>query len=285
MKYTTVLSTETLAAHLGQPDWVIVDCRFRLNDPEEGLRAYREAHLPGALYAHLGEHLSGPVIPGQTGRHPLPRVEDLVRLFSEWGIGPGIQVVAYDDMGGGMAAARLWWLLRWLGHEAVAVLDGGIGQWQSEGRPLTAEISTPKPAVFTPQLREDLAVDASAVDRLRLMPDHLIVDSRAPERYRGEVEPIDPVAGHIPGAVNLPHMEQVGPDGKFLPPAQLQEKFNRLLKGKKPEHTVFYCGSGVTGAHNVLAMEYAGLEGGKLYPGSWSEWITDPSRPVEKGKA
>lgn len=279
MLYQTILSTATLAENLENPSWVTIDCRFRLNDTAFGRNAYLSGHIPGAFYAHLDEDLSGKIIPGHTGRHPLPDAGVLAALFSSWGIGPGVQVVGYDDMGGAMAA-RLWWLLKWLGHNAVAVLDGGIPHWEAEGRPLSQAIPPRRNAQFVPHPQNNLIADAEAVGRMCLDPDYAVVDSRAPERYRGEVEPIDPVAGHIPGAVNLPHTTNIGSDGRFLPQEVIRENFIRVMEGRDAQHCTFYCGSGVTAAHNLLAMEYAGLNGGKLYPGSWSEWITDPERPV-----
>lgn len=279
--YTTLISTNDLAENLDNPEWVVIDCRFRLNDPESGRLAYIAQHIPGACYAHLEEDLSGPVIKGQTGRHPLPDPAALADVFSSWGIGAGVQVVGYDDMGGAMAA-RLWWLLRWLGHPAVAVLDGGIAQWEAEGRPLATVIPAARAGKFVPQEDATLAVNASVVEDLSSDPAIVLIDSRAAERYNGEFEPIDPVAGHIPGAVNLPHFLNVGPDGKFLPRAVVRENFLRMLAGREAAQSIFYCGSGVTAAHNLLAMEYCGLHGARLYPGSWSEWITDPARPVAR---
>lgn len=281
MPYQTIISSATLADNLENPSWVVIDCRFRLNDKEFGRQAYANGHIPGAFYAHLDENLSGKVIPGHTGRHPLPEPEVLAALFSSWGIAPDVQVVGYDDMGGAMAA-RLWWLLRWLGHPAVAILDGGIPQWEREGRPLSKVVPAGRNATFVPRPQNTLIADAAAVAQMCVDPHYVVVDSRAPERYRGEVEPIDPIAGHIPGAVNLPHTSNIGTDGRFLPPDTIRENFIRVMEGRDAPHCTFYCGSGVTAAHNLLAMEYAGLHGGKLYPGSWSEWITDPDRPIAR---
>jgi thiosulfate/3-mercaptopyruvate sulfurtransferase len=281
MLYQTIVSAATLAENLENPAWVTIDCRFRLNDPAFGRNAYANGHIPGAFYAHLDEDLSGKIISGHTGRHPLPEPDALAALFSSWGISSGVQVVGYDDMGGAMAA-RLWWLLRWLGHPEVAILDGGITHWEAEGRPLSQETPSFRNARFIPHLQNNLVADAETVSQMRLDPDYVVVDSRAPERYRGEFEPIDPVAGHIPGAVNLPHTSNIGPDGRFLPQETIRENFIRVMEGRDGRHCTFYCGSGVTAAHNLLAMAYAGLPGGRLYPGSWSEWITDPERPVSR---
>ena len=281
MKHNTFIDAAVLREHLGQPHWRIIDCRFSLADTEAGRRAYRAAHLPGALYAQLDEDLSSPHIPGQTGRHPLPRPEVAAERFSAWGIGPDTQVVVYDDMAGGIAA-RLWWMLRWLGHEAVAVLDGGWQAWQAAGYPTDAVVPAPVAAKFTPRPRPELWIDAAAVEQIRHSPQHRLIDSRTPERYRGEVEPIDPVAGHIPGALNLPHPGNIGPDGKLLPPDAQRQRFQAALGDTPPERTAFYCGSGVTACFNILAYRHAGLGEALLYPGSWSEWITDAQREVGK---
>jgi thiosulfate/3-mercaptopyruvate sulfurtransferase len=280
--YKTLIKTKELAGHLDDKDWVIVDCRFSLADTEAGRRAYKESHIPGAFYAHLDDDLSGEIVKGKTGRHPLPEVDDLVNTFSQWGIGPGTQVVAYDDMSGAIAA-RLWWMLQWLGHEAVAVLDGGWPKWKKEGRPVSAEPPRPSPKKFNPRIREELLVDAEFVDRIRKAPDFRLVDSRTPERYRGEEDPIDPVAGHIPGAVNAPHTENVREAGDWLSPQELRHHFEEILEDVEPGKAVFYCGSGVTACRNILAVKHAGLGDAKLYAGSWSEWITNEERAVEKG--
>lgn len=279
MPYTTLISAEALRANLGQPGWLVIDCRFSLADTAAGQRAYAESHISGALYAHLDEDLSGPIRPGQTGRHPLPSPEVAAARFAAWGIGADTQVVAYDDMAGGIAA-RLWWMLRWLGHEAVAVMDGGWQAWQAAGYPVDAEVPQPQPRVFTPQPRPGMWVDAATVDQIRRSPEYRVVDSRTPERYRGEVEPIDPVAGHIPGALNLPHPGNIAPDGKLRSPEELRRRFQEALGDTPPDHTAFYCGSGVTACFNILAYRHAGLGDALLYPGSWSEWITDPDREV-----
>ncbi len=282
MAFTTLIDPETLQAHLEDPDWVVVDCRFSLSDPAYGRRAYQEAHIPGAVYAHLDEDLSGPIVPGRTGRHPLPDPDRLARKLSAWGIDNRTQVVAYDDAGGAFAA-RLWWLLGWLGHDAVAVLDGGWPRWVREGRPVRGGIETRPPRTFVPHLRPEQVATADEVLRHLHDPAWRLLDARAPERYRGELEPIDPVAGHIPGAVNAPFAENLTPEGTFRPPEQLRQRFEALLGDVPPERVICYCGSGVTAAHNLLAMAHAGLPGARLYAGSWSEWITDPRRPVARG--
>ncbi len=283
MPYTALLTAAELADHLADPDWVVMDCRFSLGDAGRGRSDYLRSHIPGALYAHLNEDLSGPVIPGQTGRHPLPDVDALVRTFSRWGIGPGVQVVAYDDMGGAMAAARLWWLLRWVGHDAVAVLDGGWPRWQQEGHETRSGIQTRAPRAFTPHPRPDLLMSASDVLAVLHHPEYRLIDSRSADRYRGENETIDPVAGHIPGAVSAPYLDNLGSDGLFQVSEDLRARFQALLGDRPADRAIFYCGSGVTAAHNLLAVAHAGLGDARLYAGSWSEWITDPDRPIRTG--
>lgn len=280
--FTTLISTEELSRRLQAPHWVVIDCRFDLSDTEAGRRAYRSGHIPGALYAHLDESLSGPKVPGKTGRHPLPNPDVAALRFERWGIGSDVQVIAYDDSGG-MYAARLWWMLRWLGHDAVAVLDGGWSRWVGEGRKVGTAIPEPHPRAFIPHPRPEFMVDVYGVEEARKSPEYKLIDSRAPERYRGEVEPIDPVAGHIPGALNLPNNEAVGQNGLFLSEEALQQRFRKALGETDAGHAIFYCGSGVSACRNILAYKHAGLGDAKLYPGSWSEWVADPEREVERG--
>lgn len=282
MALTTLCAPSDLAAHLDDPAWAVVDCRFSLNDVDRGRRDYLAGHVPGAVYAHLDDDLSGPVERGRTGRHPLPDPDAFARTLSRWGIGPGVQVVAYDDAGGAIAA-RLWWMLRWVGHDAVAVLDGGWPRWVREGHPTRSGTEDRPPRTFEPRLRPDLVADAAEVDRLRQDSTARLLDARAGARFRGEVEPIDPVAGHIPGALSAPHEANLDVTGCFLPAEALRAYYEALRRGAPAERVVSYCGSGVTAAHNLLAMAHAGLEGARLYPGSWSEWITDPARPVATG--
>lgn len=283
MIYTTLIDSQTLADHLQHPDWVIIDCRFSLADTERGRRAYLLNHIPGALYAHLDEDLCSPVFPEKTGRHPLPEVGTLAERFARWGIDSSVQVVAYDDWPGapGAVAARLWWSLRWLGHTAVAVLDGGWESWLAEQRPVVSgEEQAPVVRNFQPVLHPELLATTTDVNHMRLDDDYRIFDSRAEERYLGMNETIDPVAGHIPGAWSAPFAGNMGTDGKFLPSLALRERFTMLLNGVSAENAVFYCGSGVSAAHNLLAVAHAGLGEARLYAGSWSEWITDPHRPI-----
>ena len=280
MTYTALIDAATLHAHLDDPNWVVVDCRFSLADTEAGRRAYGESHLPGARYAHLDEDLSGPITP-TTGRHPLPDPARLARKLGAWGIGDGTQVIAYDDMGGMLAAARLWWLLRWLGHGAAAVLDGGFAAWRQAGLPLTAQLPAARPSMF--EARPDDRLWLTTAQIQALPREELVLDARAAARYRGEMEPIDPVAGHIPGAINLPTEDHLAADGRFRPTDELRSRFAAVLGERSSMAVVHGCGSGVTACHNLLAMEVAGLSGSRLYAGSWSEWIRDPNRPIAAG--
>jgi thiosulfate/3-mercaptopyruvate sulfurtransferase len=278
--FSTLISSQELALRLGEPELRIVDCRASLQDVTKGRASFVEAHLPGATFADLLDDLSGPIVPGQTGRHPLPPVEAFAAKVRGWGISAASQVVVYDDAGGAFAA-RLWWMLRWLGHGAVAVLDGGFPAWVAEGRPVTAAVAQIAPGDFTPQPRGELLVTARELETPQSLMRKLF-DARAPERFRGDVEPIDPVAGHIPGALNLPFAENLK-DGRFRAPAELRERFAAALDGTPPEEAIVYCGSGVTACHDVLAFAHAGLPLPRLYAGSWSEWITDPTRASSKG--
>jgi thiosulfate/3-mercaptopyruvate sulfurtransferase len=280
MTHSTLIDTEALARRLDDPDIVIVDCRFDLADPGAGDRAFAASHVPGAVYAHLDRDLAGTKT-GTNGRHPLPSAESAAATFGRFGIGAGSQVVVYDQ-DSGMFASRLWWMLRWLGHDAAAVLDGGFARWVAEGRPTSTDVATPRPRTFVPSPRPDFVVTAAEVPSFASAPDARVVDARAPERYRGEIEPIDPVAGHIPGAVNYFYQRSLE-DGRFRTPDALREEFRASLGEVRGDRIVCYCGSGVTACHNVLALEHAGVRGARVYAGSWSEWVADPSRPVERG--
>jgi thiosulfate/3-mercaptopyruvate sulfurtransferase len=275
MLKTTLVSTGELAAHLAE--WRVFDCRHDLMKPELGARQYSESHIPGALFAHLEHDLSAPKT-GKNGRHPLPAPEAFIAWLGRQGVRPEDQVVCYDA-GNGATAARLWWMLRWIGHGAAAVLDGGLAKWLKEGRPVDAVVPQPKSTTYPVR---NPSGTLSVRDVQANLQQLYLLDARAPARYRGEQEPIDPVAGHIPGAKNRFNMDNVLPDGSFKSPAELKAAFQDVLKGKQPEDVVHYCGSGVSACHNLLAMEVAGLPGGKLYPGSWSEWIADPARPRGK---
>lgn len=282
MSYHTIIDTETVFEHLGNPDWRIIDCRFDLSETEAGREAYREAHLPGALYAHLDEDLSSK--PGESsGRHPLPDRDQLSECFSRWGIDAQTQVVCYDQQDSALAA-RLWFLLRWLGHDRVAVMDGGINKWQNEKR-LTSRETPPV------ERREFIAAPSlngitETAELLEQLEDKLcLIDVRSEERFCGEHEPIDPVAGHIPGAVNLPYQKNLDASGCFMPPEALRVMYQRLITDNSVHDCVVMCGSGVTACHTLLALELAGYSGATLYAGSWSEWIRDGNRPVEIGDA
>ena len=281
MKSQHLIVAEELLPHLGEPDWAVVDCRFNLLAPDEGESQYFEAHLSGAVYAHLDRDLSGPRT-GRNGRHPLPSVPEMAARFSRWGIDASVQVVAYDADSGPMAA-RLWWMLRYFGHDRAAVLDGGMRGWRAAGLPTRAGREERAPRSFTPRLRSSMRVEAAQILERAGSGIEVLVDARAPERFRGEEEPLDPVAGHIPGALNHFYHKNLDPQGRLLSADALREQFRALLGNAAPESVVSYCGSGVTACHNLLAMEQAGLEGARLYAGSWSEWCSDPSRPIERG--
>jgi thiosulfate/3-mercaptopyruvate sulfurtransferase len=281
MAFRTLISTAALASRLDDPAYVIVDCRSKLDDLEWGAREYAAAHIRGASYADLTHDLSGPKS-GGNGRHPLPEPAALVQTFGRLGIASGVQVVAYDQENG-MFASRLWWLLRWLGHDAVAVLDGGFKKWRAEGRPVESG-HTDRPArEFTGSPRTDMAVDVRAVASQLAGGGPRLVDARAPERYRGDTEPIDKIAGHIPGAKNHFFQWNLDEQGLFRTPEELRATIGASVGDVPADQIVCYCGSGVTACHNLLAFEHAGLTGAKLYAGSWSEWSSDPGRPVEKG--
>ena len=281
MAFSLLMDTSDLKLHLEDPTWAVVDCRFSLDDTERGRRDYRREHIPGAVYAHLDEDLSGKVIPGKTGRHPLPEIQSFAATLSAWGIDAGTQVVVYDDATGTMAA-RLWWLLQWAGHSNVAVLDGGWLAWTRAGLPVRGGPESRAPKRFEPSEVTGAYVTAAQVQEFRIDPRYVLLDARSGPRFRGEVEPIDPVAGHIPGAVSAPCEENVTPEGRFQPPDVLRRRFENLVKSIPPENVICYCGSGVTAAHNILAIARAGLGRTRLYAGSWSEWITNAARPIAK---
>ncbi|ASL27036.1 sulfurtransferase [Azotobacter chroococcum] len=283
MSHAQLLSPAQLAERLDQPELRILDCRFALEDPAYGARSYAQEHIPGARFADLERDLSGPVQKGVTGRHPLPDPALLVERLRAWGIDNASPVVLYDD-GPGAFAARAWWLLAWLGkRDGVYLLDGGLNAWRAAGLPLSAEQPAPAAGTFQGQPDPDLLVEAqhllARLGDVRLT----LLDARALPRFRGEVEPLDPVAGHIPGARCVPFTENLGADGRFLPAGQLRERFTNLLGERPPQQLVAYCGSGVTACHNLFALSLAGYPLAPLYAGSWSEWLTDRSRPVATG--
>jgi thiosulfate/3-mercaptopyruvate sulfurtransferase len=285
--FTTLIEAQALRAELGNPQWVVLDCRFELQRPAWGASAWAEAHIPTAQYADLDHDLAAARTPG-SGRHPLPQAEVLARTFGRWGIDEGVQVVAYDQ-GPGMYAARLWWLLRWLGHTGVAVLDGGLAAWVRAGLPLSAEVTPRAPRQFVARPRPGMTATgselAAAVGRGALeRGETVLVDARGADRFAGENETIDPVAGHVPGARNHPFTGNQGADGRFLDAGELRRRWQATLAGASAADLVAMCGSGVTACHNLLALEVAGLPGARLYGGSWSEWIADPERPVARGR-
>lgn len=277
MEFTTLVDGATLQRHLDDPRWCVVDLRHQLSDPAYGERTYAASHIPGAIFLHLDRDLSGPTT-GTNGRHPLPDPQRLAARLGEVGIGNDTQVVVYDDAQG-MIAGRLWWLLRWLGHDRVAFLDGGFPLWQAEGRALPAEVPARAPTTFVGRVQGG-TVDAGWLRAHLDSPELCLIDARGPDRFRGENETIDPVGGHIPGARNRFFKDNLEADGRFKPAALLRSEYLALLAGCAPEQAVLQCGSGVSACLNLLAMEIAGLSGAKLYPGSWSEWCSDPSRPV-----
>ena len=278
-RWTTLVDAESLAARLGSDDLRIFDCRFALIDTAAGEAAWRASHLPGAQYAHLDRDLSGPHRAG-AGRHPWPDADAFCDWLGRCGVTPATQVVAYDA-GDGAFAARLWWLLQVVGHRDVAVLDGGWAHWSALGLP--AERSTPavSPTHYRSAFDQERLLDADAIAQ-RLAAGDLLVDARAAERFRGEVEPIDRVAGHVPGANNRPYASNLS-EGRFKPAEQLAEEFAALLDGRDPQRLIAMCGSGVTACHHLLAMTHAGLPGARLFTGSWSGWIEDPARPIATG--
>lgn len=279
MIHTTLIPAEELAAMIDR--CVVVDCRHDLTDPAAGRRAYDEGHLPGAHFLSLDKDLSGPRT-GRNGRHPLPDREAFRARLEAIGLGDDAQLVAYDAHGGSFAA-RLWWMARWAGHLAAAVLDGGIDAWRAAGYPVSREPAVARAGRLSPRPSRVRAVDAGALARHLGAGDWTVVDARAAARYAGQVEPLDPVAGHIPGALNRPFQSNLRPDGRFKPAPVLRAEFEALLGGRAAHRVVHQCGSGVSALANLVAMEHAGLEGSMLYPGSWSEWVADPARPVATG--
>jgi thiosulfate/3-mercaptopyruvate sulfurtransferase len=279
MEFRTLIETDQLAARLHDPQLTIVDCRFDLKDLAAGERAYDAGHVPGALYMHLDRDLSGPKT-GDNGRHPLPDPQRFAHTLGALGVGADTQVVAYDQ-DSGMYASRFWWMVRWLGHDAVAVLNGGLAKWLAEARPVSAVTEHRAAQRFVAHVRPEMLVSAEDVE----VRPHTwrLVDARAPERFRGDVEPLDKAAGHIPGAANHHYLTNLDAQGIFRSPSELAAHFQDAMRGTSPESLVCYCGSGVTACQNLLALEHAGLRGAKLYAGSWSEWSADPGRPIATG--
>jgi len=283
MHFTTTIDVASLKSLIGNPGVAILDCRFDLAAPGAGRQAYLREHIRGARYADLNRDLSGPVT-SSSGRHPLPAPDLIAARLGELGVGDASQVIAYDEANGAFAA-RAWWLLRWLGHAKVAVLDGGFRAWIAAGGALdSGEPQGGAVQRFTPRIDHEAVL--STVELIEALKDQrrLLVDARAEERFTGAVEPLDPVAGHVPGAINHPFAANLSGDGRFLSPDELERRWLARLAGAEPAKVIAMCGSGVTACHNLLALELAGLNGAKLYAGSWSEWIRDPKRPVTRGK-
>jgi thiosulfate/3-mercaptopyruvate sulfurtransferase len=272
---SALVTTEELAQN---PQWRIFDCRHDLANPELGAQQYAESHIAGALFAHLDRDLSAPMT-GSNGRHPLPEARAFIAWLGRQGLKPGDTVVCYDAASGAQAS-RLWWMLRWAGHEQVMVLDGGLAKWQREGRPVTAELPRFEPGTYPGKAKASMHASLAVVEKK--LKRATLIDSRAPARYRGESEPIDPVAGRIPGAKNRFNNDNLSPDGTFKSPELLHAEFMKILSDKNPSEVIHYCGSGVAACHNALAMEIAGLTGSRVYIGSWSEWSADPTRPISR---
>ena len=278
--HTTLISTDVLAEHLENASWLIADCRYSLNDETWGRAQYQTSHLPGAVFVDVAHDLAGERT-GTNGRHPLPAVEDMASTFGRLGIAEDVQVIAYDQEAGAFAS-RLWWMLRYLGHDAVAVLDGGFAKWIREGRPVRGGVETRRPAGFTPRLRSEMRVTVDETVAHLGDPSALLIDARSPERYAGTPDPLDTIYGHIPGARNRYYRHNVTDAGTMRSGRELRTDFEKILAGNPASQVVMYCGSGITACHNLLAMEHAGLHGARLFAGSWSEWESDPKRPVER---
>lgn len=284
MPIAQLISPQTLEQRRSQPGLVILDCRFALEDPDYGQRSYAEGHIAGASFADLERDLSGTVTKGVTGRHPLPEPEALIERLKTWGLDNDSEVVLYDD-GPGAYAARAWWLLAWLGkRDGVYILDGGLKAWHAAGLPLSLDPPQNGRGTFSGALDASLLIDAQALQQRLGEPAMTLLDARALPRFKGEVEPIDPIAGHIPGAQCAAFTDNLGADGRFLPAEQLKQRFAEKLGERSPTELVAYCGSGVTACHNLFALCLAGYPLGRLYAGSWSEWINDPQRGVAKGE-
>ncbi len=274
--YQTIIGLDALQNNIDRSNWLVIDCRYDLGDKTAGYQTYLESHIVGAIYADISEDLSGEAVT-DSGRHPLPTANKLRRVFSTFGINRNSQVVVYDASAGAFAA-RLWWLLRYMGHEAVAVLDGGWQAWQSSNLQLETGKRCNSPESFEGEVKSEWLVTLEHVEEAPLL-----VDSRDPERYRGEVEPIDPVAGHIPGALNYCWKENLAENGQFLDSEQLRQQLGHVYTDTPANEVVFYCGSGVTACHNLLAVAHSGLPAARLYAGSWSEWCNQENPSVSVG--
>ncbi|TDV60567.1 sulfurtransferase [Pseudomonas sp. LP_7_YM] len=284
MSIAQLISPQRLAERQKEPNLVILDCRSSLEDLDYGQRSYAEGHIDGSSYADLLNDLSGPIIKGVTGRHPLPHAQTLTERLRFWGVNNDSTIVLYGD-GSGAYAARAWWLLAWLGkRDGLYILDGGLKAWHAAGQPLSLNPPEHLKGRFEGEPDDSRVLNAADVQRTRDQPEVTLIDARAPARFRGEVEPIDPIAGHIPGAQCAAFTDNLGPDGRFLSADQLKQRFAKTLNGRPPEKLVAYCGSGVTACHNLFALCLAGYPLGRLYAGSWSEWINDPQRGIATGE-
>ncbi len=281
--YKTLISAATLSRHLDSPAWVVIDCRFRLNDPQAGRMMYDESHIPGALYADLDRDLSKPPVTAEEGRHPLPDLSIIQAKLGNWGIGNGVQVICYDDFGG-VLASRFWWMLRYLGHSTVAVLDGGWQSWLAHKFPTSSEHESSWPTTFEVALQPQMLASLAEVQQMSAGGDGWrLIDARDADRYRGEREPMDPVAGHIPGARNRPYAKNLTSIRTMRDTDELRQEWDAFLGDTSPSDTVMYCGSGVSACHNLLAMEHVGFGGTRLFIPSWSGWSADTTRPIEIG--
>jgi len=280
--FNTLVTTEELAAHIDDPDWLIFDCRFTLTEAGAGRKNYAQAHIPGAIYVHLEEDLSS-AISNTSGRHPLPDADSLSKKLSAWGVDNTKQLIVYDDAFGAIAG-RMWWILRWLGHTKIALLEGGLPVWLRDGHATTERLPILTPAIFQPQINTSLVVNTDDVEAMMNDDSYLIIDARSEERFEGVLEPFDKVAGHIPGALNVPYDDNLSVSGGFETQEELYESYSDRVNDLKNENIIHMCGSGVTACHNILAMEHAGLTGSRLYAGSWSEWITNSTRPIATGE-
>jgi len=282
MNYTSLISAEETLKHIDDPLWRIVDCRFDLKDKELGFKKYVTSHIPNAVYADLKKDLSSPVSP-TSGRHPLPSIPAMVQKLSDWGIDSTVQVIVYDDAFGSFAG-RLWWILNWLGHENVAVLNGGMSYWGKMKYPVTTEVPQILSRRFESNPDMSMIADVSSIEKMPSSNKITLIDVRDPERFQGLAEPIDKIAGHVPGAINIPWKSNIDENGLYLPPSQLEILYRDIIDSQNLNDVVFMCGSGVTACHSLVAMKYMGKKGSKLYPGSWSEWIQNPDHGIETGQ-
>ncbi|MAR78109.1 MAG: sulfurtransferase [Gammaproteobacteria bacterium] len=278
MSYKTIISAENLINSLQDENTLVFDCRCDIKDTTYGIQAYTEGHIPGSIYVNVDTDLASEKTPS-SGRHPLPDADALSEKLSQWGLSSEKQAVIYDDASGAFAG-RMWWILKWLGHKKVAVLDGGLGSYMSIGGKLTTDETIFEKNIFTPNIQSEMVVEITDVEEAQYKMNKLIIDARSKERYLGIKDLVDPIAGHVPGAISHPLSLNLNKDGKFRSPEDLKLAFDKIIADTTSENVISMCGSGITACHNILAMEIAGIKGIKLYVGSWSEWITDKSRPI-----